>query len=96
MVKNLNTNTGSERNGYSVTGLGRSPGGGNGNSLWYSCLENSMDREAWPTTVHGVAKSNTMPFKLFFFSQWALFSPLYPISIVNNNILCTLFLLEYS
>ena len=32
----------------------------------------------------------------FFFSQWALFSPLYPRSIVNNNILCTLFLLEYS
>ena len=68
MVKNLSTNTGSERKGYSVTGLGRSPGGGNGNPLWYSCLENSVDREAWQATVHGVAKSNTMPFQFLFHS----------------------------
>ena len=39
--------------------LGRSPGGENGNSLQDSCLENSMDREAWWATVHGVAKSQT-------------------------------------
>ena len=39
--------------------LGRSPGGGNGNLLQYSCLENPMDRGAWQTTVHGVAKSQT-------------------------------------
>ena len=38
----------------SVPGLGRSPGGGNGNPLQYSCLENSMDRRAWLATVHGV------------------------------------------
>ena len=38
-------------------GSGRSPGEGNGNSLQYSCLENSMDRGAWWATVHGVAKS---------------------------------------
>ena len=37
-------------------GLGRSPGDGNGNSLQYSCLENSMDRGAWRATVHGVPK----------------------------------------
>ena len=37
--------------------LGRSPGGGNGNPLQYSCLENSMDRGAWWATVHGVANS---------------------------------------
>ena len=36
---------------------GRSPGGGNGNPLQYSCLENSMDRGAWWATVHGVTKS---------------------------------------
>ena len=36
---------------------GRSPGEGNGNPLQYSCLENPMDREAWYTTVHGIAKS---------------------------------------
>ena len=34
-----------------------SPGGGNGNSLQYSCLENSVDRGAWRATVHEVAKS---------------------------------------
>ena len=43
----------------SIPGLGRSSGEGNGNSLQYSCLENSMDREAWWATVHGVAKSQT-------------------------------------
>ena len=37
----------------SVPGLGRSPGGGNGNPFQCSCLDNSMDREAWPATVHG-------------------------------------------
>ena len=37
--------------------VGKIPGGGNGNPLQYSCLENSMDRGAWRATVHGVAKS---------------------------------------
>ena len=41
----------------SIPGSGRSLGGGNGNLLQYSCLENSMDRGAWRVTVHGVAKS---------------------------------------
>ena len=39
-----------------ILGLGKSPGEGNGNSLQYSCLENSMDRGAWQGTVHEVAK----------------------------------------
>ena len=43
----------------SVPGLGRSPGEVNGNPLQYSCLENPMDRGAWQSTVHGVAKSWT-------------------------------------
>ena len=43
----------------SVPGLGGSPGEGNGNPLQFSCLENPMDRGAWWTTVHGVAKSRT-------------------------------------
>ena len=42
-----------------ITGSGRSPGAGNSNPLQYSCLENSMDRGAWHSTVHGVAKSWT-------------------------------------
>ena len=41
----------------SIPGLGRYPGVGNGYPLQYSCLENSMDRGAWSTTVHGAAKS---------------------------------------
>ena len=43
----------------SIPGLGRSPGGGHGNPLQYSRLENPMDRGAWRATVHGVAKSQT-------------------------------------
>ena len=42
-----------------VPGSGRSPGGGNGNPLQYSCLKNPMDGEAWWTTVHGVTMSRT-------------------------------------
>ena len=43
----------------SIPGSGISPGRGNGNPLQYSCLENSMDREAWQALVHWVAKSRT-------------------------------------
>ena len=42
-----------------ISGLGRSSGEGNGNSLQYYCLENSMDREAWQAAVHREAKSHT-------------------------------------
>ena len=42
----------------SIPGLGRSPGGGNGNPLQYSCLENSIDRRAWQATVLGVIKDS--------------------------------------
>ena len=42
-----------------IPGLERAPGGGNGNPLQYSCLENLMDRGAWPATVHGVTQSDT-------------------------------------
>ena len=41
-----------------IPGWGRSPGEGNGNPLQYSCLENPMDRGAWPVTVHDVAESD--------------------------------------
>ena len=46
-------------NSSSIPGSGRSPGGGHGNPLEYSCLENPMDRGAWQGTVHRVAKSQT-------------------------------------
>ena len=42
-----------------IPGLGRSPGGGNGNPLQYSCLENPMGRGAWQPTVYGIANSQT-------------------------------------
>ena len=42
-----------------ISGLGRSPGGGNDNPLQYSCLENPMDRGAWRAKVHEVTKSDT-------------------------------------
>ena len=58
-VKNLPANAGDERDVGLIPGLGESPGGGNGNPLQYSCLENPMDRGAWLATVHGVTKSQT-------------------------------------
>ena len=59
MVKNLPANAGDVRDAGSIPGLGRSPGGGHGNPLQYSCLENSMDRGAWQATVHEVTQSQT-------------------------------------
>ena len=49
----------SERDPSLITRLGSSPGEGNGYPLQFSCLENSMDRGAWWSTVHVVAKSQT-------------------------------------
>ena len=58
LVKNPRANAEDTRRGF-APGVGRSPGGGNGNPLQYSCLENPMDRGAWRATVHGVIKSQT-------------------------------------
>ena len=55
VVKNMPGNTGDERGVGLTSELGRSPGGGNGNPLQYSCLENPVDRGAWWATIHGVA-----------------------------------------
>ena len=55
-MKNLPANAGDVG---LIPGWERFPAGGNGNPLQYSCLENSMDREAWQATVHGAAKSQT-------------------------------------
>ena len=56
VVKNPPANA---RDSGLILGLGRSPEGGNGNPLQYSCLENPMDRGIWQAIVHGVAKSQT-------------------------------------
>ena len=55
VLKNPPANAGSIRDVGLIPGLGRAPGGGNGNSLQYSFLENPMDRGAWQPTVHGAA-----------------------------------------
>ena len=54
VVKNLPANA---KDTGSIPGLGRSPGGGYGNPLQYSCLETLMDRGAWQATVHRVTKT---------------------------------------
>jgi len=50
VVKNPRTNAGDVREAGSIPELGRSPGGGHGNPLQYSCLEIPVDRGAWQTT----------------------------------------------
>ena len=65
VVKNPPANSGDLREVGSIPGSGRSPGGGNGDPLQYSCLDNPMDRGAWQATVHGFAKSWT------WLSDWA-------------------------
>ena len=57
VLKNLPANAGDIRDAELIPGLGRSPGGGYGNPLQYSCLENPMDDRAWRAIVHRVAKS---------------------------------------
>ena len=66
----------------SIPGSGRYYGEGNGNPLQYSCLENSMDGEAWWATVHGVAKSWTRLSDFTFFPlvvqlYTTLYDPMY-------------------
>ena len=59
VVKNPLANAGDGADAGLIPGLGRSPGGGHGNPLQYSCLENPTDRGAWRATVHGVTLSQT-------------------------------------
>ena len=58
VVKNTSANAGDMRELGLIPGLGRSPGGGHGNPPQCSCLENPMDRGAWPDTVHRVLESD--------------------------------------
>ena len=64
MVKNLPANAGDLRDVGWLPGLERSPGGGHGNPLQYSRLENPMNKGAWRATVHVVTKSHTRPKQL--------------------------------
>ena len=58
-VKNLPASAAHARNMGSISRSGRFPGGEHGNLLWYSCLENFMDRGVWWAIVHGATKSRT-------------------------------------
>ena len=86
MVKNPTANAGDVSDSGSIPGLGRSAGGGHGNPLQYSCLENPMDRKAWWATVQRVrhdrsdlAHSTHSPFQ-------AQYTPL--ISVGNFHLIC--------
>ena len=72
VVKNLLANKGAPGNVALIPGLGKSPGGGNGNPRQYSCLENPMDRGAWWVTIHEVANwtwlSTHTPLYIFTFN----------------------------
>ena len=57
VVKSPPANAGDARDAGLIPESGRTPGVGNGNPFQYSCLKNSIDRGAWWTIVHGVAKS---------------------------------------
>ena len=59
MVKNPLTNAGDVIDAGLIPGSGRSPGGGNGNSLQMYCLENSMDKGAWCAAVHEATDRKT-------------------------------------
>ena len=59
VVKNPPASVGDIRDSGSNPGSGRTSGGGHGNPLQSSCLENPMDRGAWQSMVHGVVKSQT-------------------------------------
>ena len=60
VVKNTLANAGDIGDMGLTPGWGRSPGGGHGNPLQYSCLENPMDRGTWQTIVHRITKSWTV------------------------------------
>ena len=64
VVKNLPVNAGRLRDVSSIPGWGRSPGGGHGNPLQYSCLQNAMGSGAWQATVYRITKSWTQLKKL--------------------------------
>ena len=83
LVMNPPANAGHVRDAGSIRGWGRSPGGGHGNPLQYSFLENPMDRGAWQAIVHRVKKSWTQLkqfsthahlLQIFFPSLWFIFS----------------------
>ena len=75
MVKNLPANAGDVG---LIPGSGRSPGGGNGNPLQYSCLESSTDREAWQARARGVAELDIIEQLSTVQASFLVTSPIFP------------------
>ena len=73
----------------SVPGLGRPPGGGQGNQIQYSCLKNPMDRGAWQATVHRVAKNQIQLKRLCMHAPGTSFPSPNPVSLKVNSELTT-------
>ena len=75
---NLSANAGNTRDSGLIPESGNSPGGGHGNPLQSSCLENSMDRGAWRAAGHGIAENQTLIdlghtlWSFFFFPHYGL------------------------
>ena len=74
LVKNPPANTGDKRDAGLIPGSGQCPGGGHGNPLQYSFLENPMDRGAWLAPAHGVLKSQTQLKRLSIHSRTCTYS----------------------
>ena len=86
VVNNLPANAGDIGDAGLISGSGRSPGGGHGNSLQYSCLEKPMDRGAWHIREHSVAKSQTQLKRLSKHTRITIFRiPFLPLKILDVN-----------
>ena len=88
MVEKMPANAGDIRDAGLISVLGRSPGGGNDNPLQYSCLETSMDRGAWRSTVHGVAKGQTRLSTLAWLYFPTVFASLWGRGCVSVSTVC--------
>ena len=84
MVKNLSAKAGDTRNMGSILGSRRSPGEGKSNPLQYSCLENSMDRGPWRTTIHGVEESD-MTEQLIKQARYVIYNVILASGIQHND-----------
>ena len=90
VIKNLPVSVWEARDLGLISWTGRSPGEGNGNPLWYSYLENSMDREAWQAVVYGVTKSRTQLSMCAPLATTSLFSVIYEVGFCFFFSLCLL------
>ena len=89
VVKNPTSTAGDTEVVDLIPGLGRSPGGGNGNPLQYPCLENSMGRGAWGAVVHGACRKSDTTEHSYIYMYIYLFRCVYISFCTNGSILYT-------